>query len=93
MSNTGPLVTGLFPDRNSAEAAYTAAEARGYTADEMNLAMSDDTRKTHFTGTTAGKDDLPSINRTSHISEKSVTRENDGHANQANTAKSRSLDF
>ena len=56
MSNTGPLVTGLFPDRNSAEAAYTAAEARGYTADEMNLAMSDETRKTHFTGTTAGKE-------------------------------------
>ena len=27
-----------------------------YTADEMNLAMSDDTRKSHFTGTTAGKD-------------------------------------
>ena len=33
------------------------------------------------------------INRTSHISKKSVTMENDGHANQANTAKSRSLDF
>ena len=56
MSNTRPLVTGLFPDRTSAEAAYTAAEARGYTADDMNLAMSDDTRKTHFTGTTAGKE-------------------------------------
>ncbi len=56
MSNTRPLVTGLFPDRNSAEAAYTAAEARGYTANDMNLAMSDDTRKTYFTGTTAGKE-------------------------------------
>ena len=56
MSNTGPLVTGLFPDRNSAEAAYTAAEARGYTANEMNLAMSDNTRKSHFSGTSAGKD-------------------------------------
>ncbi len=56
MSNTRPLVTGLFPDRSSAEAAYTAAEARGYTANDLNLAMSDDTRKAHFTGTTAGKE-------------------------------------
>ena len=56
MSNTRPLVTGLFPDRISAEAAYSAAEARGYTADDMNLAMSDETRKTHFTGSTAGKE-------------------------------------
>ena len=56
MSNTRPLVTGLFPDRNSAEAAYSAAEARGYTADDLNLAMSDDTRKSHFSGTSAGKE-------------------------------------
>ena len=56
MSNTRPLVTGLFPDRASAEAAYSAAEARGYKADDMNMAMSDDTRKTHFTGSTAGKE-------------------------------------
>ena len=56
MSNTGPLVTGLFPDRSSAEAAYSAAEARGYTAEDLNMAMSDDTRKTHFTGSTAGKE-------------------------------------
>ena len=56
MSNTGPLVTGIFPDRNSAEAAYSAAEARGYTSSDMNMAMSDDTRKTHFTGSTAGKE-------------------------------------
>lgn len=56
MSNTTPLVTGLFPDRTSAEAAYSAAEARGYTADDMNMAMSDDTRKTHFTGNSAGKE-------------------------------------
>ena len=55
MSNTRPLVTGLFPDRTSAEAAYSAAEARGYTSDDVNLVMSDDTRHRHFTGTTAGK--------------------------------------
>lgn len=56
MSNTRPLVTGLFPDRASAKAAYSAAEARGYTANDMNMAMSDDTRKTHFTASTAGKE-------------------------------------
>ena len=56
MNNTRPLVTGLFPDRTSAEAAYHAAEARGYTSNDLNLAMSDETRKTHFTGTTAGKE-------------------------------------
>ena len=37
--------------------------------------------------------DLLPINRTSHISKKSVNLENDGHANQANTAKSRLLVF
>ena len=56
MNTTRPLVTGLFPDRTSAEAAYSAAEARGYTSDDMNLAMSDETRKMHFTGTTVGKE-------------------------------------
>lgn len=56
MNNTRPLVTGLFLDRTSAEAAYSAAEARGYTSDDMNMAMSDETRKTHFSDTTAGKE-------------------------------------
>ena len=56
MNSNSPMVTGLFPDRTSAEAAYSAAEARGYTASDMNLVMSDETRKTHFSGTTAGKE-------------------------------------
>lgn len=42
------LVTGLFPDRTSAEAAYNAAHSRGYSKDDVNLVMSDDTRKRHF---------------------------------------------
>lgn len=42
------LVTGLFPDRDSAEAAYAAATQRGYTKDDVNLVMSDKTRSTHF---------------------------------------------
>ena len=44
----GQLVTGLFPDRASAEAAYGAATERGYSRDDVNLVMSDETRATHF---------------------------------------------
>jgi hypothetical protein len=42
------LVTGLFPDRASAEAAYTSASERGYTTDDVDVVMSDETRKRHF---------------------------------------------
>lgn len=44
-----PLMTALFPDRASAEQGYTALTDRGYSKDDVNLAMSDDTRKAHFT--------------------------------------------
>ena len=47
-SGGGPLVTGLFPDRQSAEAAYASAHERGYSKDDVNLVMSDETRKRHF---------------------------------------------
>lgn len=50
------LVTGLFPDRDSAEAAYRVASDRGYTDKDVDLVMSDDTRTRHFNGTTAGKE-------------------------------------
>lgn len=53
---SGHLVTGLFPDRASAEAAYGAAHDRGYTKDDLNMVMSDETRDRHFSGTTAGKE-------------------------------------
>lgn len=43
------LVTGLFSDRPSAERAYDSVTARGYDKDDVNLVMSDDTRKRHFT--------------------------------------------
>ncbi len=43
------LVTGLFNDRTSAERAYDSVTARGYNKDDVNLVMSDDTRKRHFT--------------------------------------------
>ena len=42
------MVTGLFRDRESAERAYNSLTTRGYSKDDLNLAMSDDTRKKHF---------------------------------------------
>ena len=44
----GKMVTGLFNDRASAERAYESLHARGYGRDDVNLVMSEDTRKTHF---------------------------------------------
>jgi hypothetical protein len=42
------MVTGLFRDRESAESAYGALNSRGYTKDDLNLMMTDDTRKKYF---------------------------------------------
>ncbi len=41
-------VTGLFDDRDSAERAYQEAIDRGYDKEDVNIVMSDDTRKRHF---------------------------------------------
>lgn len=43
-----PMVTGLFRDRESAERAYGALPARGYAQDDVNVVMSEDTRKRYF---------------------------------------------
>ena len=43
------MVTALFDDRDSAERAYESVTARGYGKDDVNLVMSDETRKKHFT--------------------------------------------
>ena len=43
------MVTGMFRDRESAENAYGSLTDRGYTKDDVNLLMSEDTRKKHFT--------------------------------------------
>ena len=48
MNNHKPLVTGLFPDRASAERNYNTLIEKGYTKDDVNLVMSDDTRQRHF---------------------------------------------
>ena len=42
------LLTGIFNDRESAERAYNALRLKGYSTDEINIVMSEDTRKKHF---------------------------------------------
>lgn len=41
-------LSGLFRDRESAESAYRSLTDRGYSRDDVNVIMSDETRKTHF---------------------------------------------
>jgi hypothetical protein len=53
---TPPVLTGLFRDRESAERAYRSISDRGYTRDDVDLVMSDATRKRHFGGVTAGRE-------------------------------------
>ena len=42
------MMTGMFNDRESAEHAYKSLQSRGYSQDDINVIMSDDTRKKHF---------------------------------------------
>lgn len=42
------MVTGLFRDRDRAELAYRSATERGYSRDDVNLVMSNETRQRHF---------------------------------------------
>jgi len=53
-SNHPGMLTGLFYDRASAERAYGALSDRGYNKDDINVVMSDEARKRHFSdeGTT-----------------------------------------
>ena len=46
--NKRSMVTGMFADRDSTERAYNALHERGYSKDDVNLVMSDETRKKHF---------------------------------------------
>ncbi len=54
------MLTGLFNDRDSAEKAYSSAKSRGYTDEDMNLMMSDDTRKSWYADGTAPDSELGS---------------------------------
>jgi len=59
-SSSSPMVTGLFRDRESAERAYSTLAERGYSQDDVNLVMSDETRKKHFSGSDAQSTELGS---------------------------------
>ena len=48
MANDTTHLTGLFPDRASAERAYQGVVDRGYTSNDIDVVMSDETRKRHF---------------------------------------------
>ena len=56
--NELPLVTGLFPDRESAERGYNTLTERGYKNEDVNLMMSEETRKRHFEGAATGGTEL-----------------------------------
>lgn len=47
-NNNQRMLTGMFRDRESAERAYNSLHSRGYSQDEINLMMSDETRNKHF---------------------------------------------
>ncbi len=47
-SNDQHLLTGMFNDRESTERAYNSLRSRGYSDEEINVLMSDETRNTHF---------------------------------------------
>src|SRR5882757_6545000 len=49
-NNGRGMMTGMFHDRESTENAYNTLHERGYTKDDINLVMSDETRKKHFSG-------------------------------------------
>jgi uncharacterized protein (TIGR02271 family) len=42
------IVTGMFRDRDSAERAYTSLSERGYSKDDINVIMSDETRNKYY---------------------------------------------
>jgi hypothetical protein len=52
MANPAPaqpgMITGLFPDKDSAERAFRSATALGYPAADINVVMSDETRDRYF---------------------------------------------
>lgn len=50
------MVTGLFRDRESAERAYGSISSRGYSRDDVNLMMSDQTRDRYFSGSDVDSD-------------------------------------
>jgi hypothetical protein len=58
MAEQNRMVTGLFRDRESAERAYQALEGRGYQRDDLNVLMTDETRKKYFADGSTAKTEL-----------------------------------
>lgn len=52
-SSANRMLTGMFRDRDSAERAYNSLSTRGYSHEDVDVIMTDDTRKTHFGDDTA----------------------------------------
>ena len=52
------ILTGMFRDRESTESAYQSLRDRGYSEDEINVMMSDETRKTHWGDNADGDSEL-----------------------------------
>jgi hypothetical protein len=52
------LLTGMFTDRDSSERAYRSLRDRGYSDDEINVLMSDDTRNSWFGDDNDGDSEL-----------------------------------
>ncbi len=59
-SQTGKpkLMTGLFRDKDSAERAYESLSSRGYQEEDINVAMSDETRNKYFSEPAAKQTEL-----------------------------------
>ena len=55
-SSRNSNMSGMFRDRDSAERAYQSLSSRGYGKDDVNVLMSDETRKKHFGEHTAHTD-------------------------------------
>jgi hypothetical protein len=53
-----PVLTGMFRDRDSAERAYQDVLARGYSDKDIDVVMSDDTRRQHFSTSAAQSTEL-----------------------------------
>jgi len=57
------MLTGIFVDREDAERAYHTLHERGYTNKEINLIMSDETRKKYFSDTIIGQEFASNVGR------------------------------
>ena len=56
----GGFLTGLFTDKDSSESAYKSLRDRGYSDDDINVIMSDDTRKNYYGDGTVVESELGS---------------------------------